>query len=86
MEQIRTKTKGGHEAYVTGMDAASDANSYYGFMYISPTAQNPHGTRDISWQCGGQARNNHPDFNLNMDLPEIKEVQKTWLAQQDRRR
>lgn len=60
---INTKTRGGHDAVVT--DITNRATDQLDGYVMTPT-----GTRNVRWDFHGICRDNHPDLNLDMRLPE----------------
>ena len=60
---ISTKTRGGYDAVVTDI-SRRPTDQLDGYVYT------PRGTHNVRWDFSGICRDNHPDLNLDMRLPE----------------
>lgn len=67
---VHTKTRGGYDAVVT--DITNRKTDQLDGQVILPA-----GTRDVRWDFHGFCRDNHPELNLDMRLPEHAVLRKT---------
>ncbi len=61
--EVTTKTRGGYEAVVTDI-TNRNTDQLDGYVVL------PRGTRKVRWDFHGICRDNPPDLNLDMRLPE----------------